>query len=60
MFLHLFDRAPTFAASRKVLDETICESIHLIFSNHSICLFLMSSMESNGVINDSLHSQHEQ
>jgi hypothetical protein len=54
------DSAPTFAASRKVLDGTMCESICLSSSDHSICLFLMSSRGSYDLINDSLHFQHEQ
>jgi hypothetical protein len=54
------DSASTFEASCKVLDETMCESICLSFSNHLICLFSTSSMGSHDLINDSLHSQHEQ
>jgi hypothetical protein len=54
------DSAPTFAASRNVLDETMCESICLSSSNHTICLFSMSSMGSHDLIHDSLQSQDEQ
>ncbi len=54
------DSAPTFAASFKVLDETMCVNIHLSSSNHSICLFTTSSMGSHDLINDVLHCQHEQ